>query len=97
MRIPDRSITVAAFCLVLFSGAFAQSGPPAEHNKREAELIELIKLDRTIKLEIRYATADNFVGRAVYPEARAFLQRPAAEGVVRGPKILNKKGLGLVI
>ena len=34
---------------------------------------------------------------AVYPEARAFLQRPAAEGLVRIHKLLNKKGLGLVI
>jgi zinc D-Ala-D-Ala dipeptidase len=37
------------------------------------------------------------VGKAVYAEARAFLQRPAAEGVVRVHKELNKKGLGLVI
>jgi D-alanyl-D-alanine dipeptidase len=88
---------LAAFCLILFSCAFAQNGPPKEENKREADLIELVKLDKTIKLDIRYATANNFVGKAVYPEARAFLQRPAAEGVVRVHKLLKKKGLGLVI
>ena len=60
-------------------------------------MIELTKLSKTIKLDIRYATADNFVGRAVYPEARAFLQRPAAEAVVRVHKLLKKEGLGLVI
>lgn len=89
--------TVAAFCLILFSCAFAQNAPPKEENKREADLIDLIKLDKTIKLDIRYATANNFVGRAVYPEARAFLQRPAAEAVVRVHKQLKKQGLGLVI
>ena len=89
--------TVAALCLILFSCAFAQNAPPKENNKREADLIELIKLDKTIKLDIRYATTNNFVGRAVYPEARAFLQRPAAEGLVRVHKLLKKKGLGLVI
>ena len=33
----------------------------------------------------------------MYPEARAFLQRPAAEVLVRVHKLLKKKGLGLVI
>src|SRR5438067_2465080 len=89
--------TAAAFCFILFSCALAQSVPPKEENKRESDLIELIKLDKTIKLDIRYATPNNFTGRAVYPEARAFLQRPAAEAVVRVHKELKKKGLGLVI
>jgi D-alanyl-D-alanine dipeptidase len=97
MRIIYRQFTIAAFCLILAFCAFAQSGPPKEENKREADLVELVKLDKTIKLDIRYATANNFVGRAVYPEARAFLQRPAAEAVVRVNKQLKKKGLGLVI
>jgi D-alanyl-D-alanine dipeptidase len=75
----------------------AQNTPPKEQNKREADLIELIKLDKSIKLDIRYATANNFVGRAVYPEARAFLQRPAADGVVRVHKLLKKQGRGIVV
>jgi len=60
-------------------------------------LIELTDLDITIKLDIRYATANNFMGRQVYPEARAFLQKPAAEAVVRVHGKLKDKGLGLVI
>lgn len=85
------------FCLILFSSAFAQSAAPKESNKREAQLIELIKLDPTIKLDIRYATDNNFVGRKVYPEARAFLQKPAAKAVKRVHEKLKKQGLGLVI
>jgi len=60
-------------------------------------LIELTELSNTIKLDIRYATANNFVGRPVYAEARAFLQRPAAEALVRVHEKLNEQGLGLVI
>jgi D-alanyl-D-alanine dipeptidase len=60
-------------------------------------LVELITLDPTIKLDIRYATANNFVGKQVYPEARAFLQRPAAKALVRVHQKLKKQGLGLVI
>lgn len=95
------TFTVPALCLIIFSYASAQTastnGPPKEANKREADLIELIKLNKTIKLDIRYATADNFVGRAVYPEARAFLQRPAADALIRVHRLLRKEGLGIVI
>jgi D-alanyl-D-alanine dipeptidase len=92
-----RRFAVSLVCLILVSYAFAQHAPPKEDNKREADLLELVKLDKTIKIDIRYATANNFVGRAVYPEARAFLQRPAAEALVRVHKELKKQGLGLVI
>ncbi len=60
-------------------------------------MLELIKLDNTIKLDIRYARIDNFVGRPVYTEARAFLQRDAAEAVVRVHRKLKTQNLGLVI
>ena len=89
--------TPLLFCFILFSGAPAQTGPPKEDNKREADLVELVKLSKSIKLDIRYATDNNFVGKKVYPEARAFLQRPAAEAVVRVHKKLKEQGLGLVI
>jgi len=89
--------TVALVYFILVSSTLAQNVPPREGDKREAHLVELITLDKTIKLDIRYATADNFVGRAVYPEARAFLQRPAAKAVVRVHQTLKKRGLGLII
>lgn len=84
-------ILCAAMC------AAAQTGPPVEANKLEADLIELKKLSKSIKLDIRYATSDNFVGRPVYPEARAFLQRPAAEALVRVHKKLKEKKLGIMV
>lgn len=94
-----RRFTAPLFCFILFSSAvFAQSAAaPREENKREADLVELVKLDKTIKLDIRYARNDNFVGKIVYTEARAFLQRPAAEALVRVHKQLKKQNLGLII
>lgn len=98
MRKRILTFALPILCLILvFSGAHAQSEPPNEPKKREAHLVELITLDNTIKLDIRYATADNFVGRPVYPEARAFLQKPAAKALARVHKKLRKQGLGLVI
>jgi D-alanyl-D-alanine dipeptidase len=64
---------------------------------RTSDLVEIIKLDPAIRLDIKYATADNFTGRAVYPEARAFLQRPAAEALLAVQRRLNARGLGLVV
>ena len=97
MRKPVLRFTLPFLCLILVAGAFAQNAPPTENHKREARLVELITLDKTIKLDIRYATANNFVGRAVYPEARAFLQKPAAKALVKVHNQLKEKGLGLVI
>ena len=78
--------------------AVAQSAPPKDPAAtRKAELVELIKLDPTIKLDIRYAGTNNFLGKRVYPEARAFLQRPAAEAVVRAHRALAPHGYGLLI
>ncbi|HEY4217150.1 MAG TPA: M15 family metallopeptidase [Gemmatimonadaceae bacterium] len=77
--------------------ALTQS-PPAERGPfKPADLVELTKLDPTIKLEIRYATTNNFLGTKFYDEARAFMQRPAAEAVVRANKALRAEGWGLLI
>ena len=72
--------------------------PPAETgNFRETDLAELVKLDPTIKLEIRYATSNNFLGTQIYDEPRAFMQRPAAEALVRAHHALKSLGYGLLI
>jgi zinc D-Ala-D-Ala dipeptidase len=72
--------------------------PPAEQGAfRPSELVELIKLDPTIKLDIGYASAHNFLSTPVYTQARAFLQRPAAEALVRAHHELKKLGYGLLI
>jgi zinc D-Ala-D-Ala dipeptidase len=98
--IKNQLLTISRLLVLMISAniiLFAQDAPPKEQNKREADLVELIKLDKTVKLDIRYARSDNFVGRPVYTEARAFMQRPAAEAIVRVHKLLKKQGLGLVI
>jgi len=61
------------------------------------DLVELRKLDPTIKLEIRYATTNNLFGTVFYSQARAFLQRPAAEALVRVSRKLKASGYGLLV
>jgi D-alanyl-D-alanine dipeptidase len=72
--------------------------PPVEPGPfREADLAEIVKLDPEIHLDVRYATPNNFTGRPVYSQARAFLQRPAAEALVRVNRSLAEKGYGLLV
>ena len=83
---------------ILFLSHPLQSAPPQEPGPfRPADLVELLTLDRTIKLDIRYATPNNLVGRAVYDQPRAFLQRPAAEALVRVHRSLASHGYGLLV
>lgn len=77
--------------------ALKESPPKEQGSFRKPDLVELIKLDPTIKLDIRYATTNNFLGTPLYTEARAFLQRPAAEALVRANQELQKQGYGLII
>jgi CubicO group peptidase (beta-lactamase class C family)/D-alanyl-D-alanine dipeptidase len=77
--------------------ALAASPPPESGNFRAADFVELVKLDPTIKLEIRYATSNNFLGTQIYDEPRAFMQRPAAEALVRAHHALKSLGYGLLI
>ncbi|MFV0389924.1 MAG: M15 family metallopeptidase [Pyrinomonadaceae bacterium] len=58
---------------------------------------ELIKLDNSIKLDIRYAREDNFVGKPVYNEPRAFLQSVAATALIRVHKNIRNAGFGIVV
>jgi D-alanyl-D-alanine dipeptidase len=62
-----------------------------------SDLVELTTLDPSIHLEIRYATTNNFLGTRFYEQARAFMQRPAAEAVVRAHHALRPLGFGLLI
>jgi CubicO group peptidase (beta-lactamase class C family)/D-alanyl-D-alanine dipeptidase len=71
--------------------------PPVEHRPRTPDLVELTALDSTIHLEVRYATTNNFLGTRFYPQARAFLQRPAAEALVRAHRALKSQGYGILV
>ena len=77
--------------------ALAASPPEEEGDFRPADLAELVALDSTILLDIRYATTNNFMGEIFYSEPRAFLQRPAAEALVRAHHWLSEQGYGLLI
>ena len=62
-----------------------------------ATLVDLAAFDPTIRLDIRYATAHNFLGRPVYSEARAFLRPEVAQALARAQVAVRAKGYGLLV
>ncbi len=77
--------------------ALAASPPVEGGSFRASALVDLTSLDRTIRLDVRYATTNNFMNAVFYEDARAFLQRPAADAVARVSRALATYGYGLLI
>jgi len=90
-------ITPVRPAVELRAEALAASPPLEEGDFLGSDLVELVSLDPSIRLDIRYATTNNFMGEVFYSEARAFLQRPAAEALVRAHRWLRELGYGLLI
>jgi len=90
-------LLVVAILICLFTGCASNKPPHEKGEFRETELVELIKSDSTIKLDIRYATSNNLTGKPVYTEARAFMQKPAALALIKANEQLRQQGYGLLI
>jgi zinc D-Ala-D-Ala dipeptidase len=73
--------------LVLASGVFAA---PTDFG-------DIKKYDFSIKLDIKYATKENFTKEKVYPEARCLLRKPVAEALSRVQASLRLRNLGLKV
>ena len=89
---------IVGMVVVSAVAAGAIEGAPVDPAaRRGSELVDVGELEPTIRLDIRYATADNVTGRALYRKARALLQRPVAEALVRVHRALASEGLGIVV
>ena len=59
--------------------------------------MDLTTVDPRIKLDIRYATSNNFMGFPLYERSAAYMQRPAAKALGRAQMALGSQGYGLLI
>ena len=85
--------------LALAVGAWAEA-PVAVRDPQSAaakELVDLAKLDIGLRFDLRYATPDNFTKATLYPVARAYLHRNAADALTKVQKELAAQGLGLKV
>lgn len=77
--------------------ALAATPPVETADHKPADLVDLTTLDPSIRLDIRYAGSDNFMGLKLYERPAAYLQRPAAQALARAAKALEARGYGLLI
>ncbi len=77
--------------------ALAATPPDEDGTFRPSDLVEVATLDPGIRLDMRYASTNNFMSSVFYEEERLFLQRPAAEGVVEAHRALAEHGYGLLL
>jgi D-alanyl-D-alanine dipeptidase len=63
----------------------------------EHQLINIETACPSIKLDIRYATENNFLGFPVYPKAACYLHREVAEALFEVQQELLEQDLGLIV
>lgn len=73
--------------------ALVAAGPRAV--PRGDALVDVASLLPTAVLDLRYATADNFTGKVLYPSARCLLRREVAARLVRASARLEARGFRL--
>lgn len=62
-----------------------------------ARMIDIGSVNKNIKLDIRYATTNNFLKRKLYKDARCILRAGVAQKLAQVQEDLQKRGLGLKV
>lgn len=77
--------------------ALAAKPPQESGDFWKPDLVDVSTLDPSIHFDIRYASTNDFLGEPVYSEAKAYLQRPAAEALLRADRKLKTLGYGILV
>ena len=62
--------------------------------------MQLVDVERSvpgIRVDVRYATTNNFMKQVLYPVAKVYLRRPAADALGEVQRELEKEGLGVKV
>jgi D-alanyl-D-alanine dipeptidase len=98
-----RAVTCTALLLVAAAchgNPRAASGPPGDCPElARGTLVDIRSADPAIRVDVRYATANNFTGARLpgYETARALLRPNAAQALARVQQRLRADGLGLKV
>jgi len=69
----------------------------ARAKDKPTDFVNLKTVAPGVQLDMRYASSNNFVGKAIYPSATCLLRRPVAAALAQAQQQLEKKGLRLLI
>jgi len=60
-----------------------------------SQLVDVAQVAPSIRLDMRYATTNNFMGKQLYPVARCLLRPPVAQALAKVQAVLEQEGLSL--
>ncbi len=83
-----------------FTTQLTTSALPISANQLASEdtvMVELLTLDPTLVLDVKYATADNFTGQVLYPCGRVWLRKKVALDLVKAQQLFKKQGYRIKI
>lgn len=89
--------TIITRTLLIFSLFSLNCGSQGQLQNSKSDIIDILAVDSTFVLDIRYATDNNFTKKILYPSAKAKLRREAAESLASVQKELRVHNLGLKI
>jgi len=62
------------------------------------DLVDIKSLDTSVKYDLRYASTNNFLQTKFYDKGdKAYLQRPAAQALVKAHQLLRQHGYGIIV
>ena len=81
---------LAAISLLLAASATAQTSSPTAQRMEQAGLVNVARLDSTLRVDLMYARPDNFTGKILYDDlSEAYLQPEAARALVEAQRLLR--------
>jgi len=83
-------------CLIIFLAAILSAGAGFSGSSSN-DLVAVTSINSRVRLDIRYATTNNFTRRQVYPSAKACLHRPTALKLAKAQEKLEEQGLSLKV
>ena len=84
------AIVLMALCAACAARSPRAASPPAE-------LVDIQSVEPSIRLDIRYATPDNFTRERLYPVARCLLRPEVAARLATAQAALAPQGIGLKV
>ncbi len=105
-----RAVAIAlALCLLLCSGCggvevdittpepTAAATPSQASTPEPGDMVRVVDIIPDIRLDIRYAAAENFTGEVIYESAEAYLRRGTAEKLAKAQEELEELGYSLTV
>jgi D-alanyl-D-alanine dipeptidase len=89
--------SIAAIMLLTTPAAASADPPPVSAQAQAAGLVDVLGVIPDAVVDLRYATADNFVGAPLYPpDARCLVHESLAPGLVAAANVFRARGLRMV-